>query len=372
MPEVSVIIPVYKVEPYLGRCVDSVLAQTFTDFELILVDDGSPDNCGAICDEYAALDRRIRVIHQENGGVSKARNSALDVAVGKYIYFCDGDDYIEKKLLNDAVQAMDGYDVVVLNKEDVDVNGCPVRRATDYHGESDKWTIEYRSGFIAFDYFYWKIGGGVTNKLFRKRIIEQNKLRFPENAIIAEDICFTICYLLHSDSLRCIPGVYYHYVVHQGSTMAEQWNVFNFDNNNEISKTILQHLHQCKEQLMLKQYYPVIHFGLMNNVISRVKKNQPSLSLSDIRSSLLDDIKDTGYFLEQARAFVNSGRLFIRNWSRGPINARMILSEWSYYLNGNRLQLIIMKIMFWLDRAVKKLRRLFSRPVRHVRSHGKS
>ena len=89
MPEVSVIVPVYKVEAYLRRCVDSILAQTFTDFELILVDDGSPDNCGAICDEYAEKDNRVRVIHKENGGVSSARNAGLDAAAGNYICFVE-------------------------------------------------------------------------------------------------------------------------------------------------------------------------------------------------------------------------------------------------------------------------------------------
>ena len=93
MPEISVIVPVYKVEPYLRRCVDSVLAQTYGGFELILVDDGSPDNCGAICDRYATRDDRIRVIHQENAGQGKARNVGMDQAVGKYIIFLDSDDY---------------------------------------------------------------------------------------------------------------------------------------------------------------------------------------------------------------------------------------------------------------------------------------
>lgn len=98
MPTLSIIVPVYKVEPYLHRCVDSILAQTFTDFELILVDDGSPDNCGAICDEYAAKDSRILVIHKENGGLSDARNAGLDIAKGEYIGFVDSDDYISPQM----------------------------------------------------------------------------------------------------------------------------------------------------------------------------------------------------------------------------------------------------------------------------------
>lgn len=99
MPEISVIVPVYRVEPYLRRCVDSILSQTFTDFELILVDDGSPDNCGAICDEYALKDSRVRVIHKQNGGLSDARNAGIDIAQGNYLTFVDSDDWVHKSYL---------------------------------------------------------------------------------------------------------------------------------------------------------------------------------------------------------------------------------------------------------------------------------
>ena len=93
-PLITVIIPIYKVEKYLPKCLDSVLAQTYSNLEIILVDDGSPDNCGAICDEYAARDSRIRVIHKENGGLSSARNSGIDICRGKYISFIDSDDFV--------------------------------------------------------------------------------------------------------------------------------------------------------------------------------------------------------------------------------------------------------------------------------------
>ena len=95
MPKISVIVPVYKAEAYLDRCIESILAQTYTDFELILVNDGSPDNCGAICDEYAEKDPRVRVIHKENGGVSTARNAGLAAATGEFIAFVDPDDWVE-------------------------------------------------------------------------------------------------------------------------------------------------------------------------------------------------------------------------------------------------------------------------------------
>lgn len=97
-PEISIIVPIYNVEKYLPKCIESILSQTFTNFELILVNDGSKDRSGIICDEYASKDNRIKVIHKENGGVSSARNSGVDLASGKYIGFVDPDDYIKKDM----------------------------------------------------------------------------------------------------------------------------------------------------------------------------------------------------------------------------------------------------------------------------------
>ena len=98
-PKISVIVPVYKAEKYLHRCVDSILAQSYTDFELLLIDDGSPDNSGAICDEYAIKDSRVRVFHKQNGGASSARNKGLDHANGEWVSFVDSDDWIEPQMV---------------------------------------------------------------------------------------------------------------------------------------------------------------------------------------------------------------------------------------------------------------------------------
>ena len=103
MPKISIIVPVYKVEKYLDKCVKSILAQTFKDFELILVDDGSPDNCGKMCDDFSKRDERVRVVHKKNGGVSSARNAGLKIATGDYIIFIDSDDYIDENMFSHMV-----------------------------------------------------------------------------------------------------------------------------------------------------------------------------------------------------------------------------------------------------------------------------
>ena len=124
-PEISIIVPVYKVEKYLNECIDSILAQTFTDFELILVDDGSPDNCPALCDAAAEKDSRVRVIHKQNGGVSTARNAGLAAAQGNWIGFVDPDDFVDKtyyeKMLRAAKQT--GAELAVCNEVFMEEDG---------------------------------------------------------------------------------------------------------------------------------------------------------------------------------------------------------------------------------------------------------
>ena len=115
-PKISVIVPVYKVEKDLHRCVDSILAKTFTDFELLLINDVSPDNCAAICDEYALKDSRVRVFHKENGGVSSARNIGLEKARGEWIAFCDSDDYVTPNWL-------ESFEIAINKKLDFAVQG---------------------------------------------------------------------------------------------------------------------------------------------------------------------------------------------------------------------------------------------------------
>jgi len=110
IPLISIIIPVYKVKPYLRKCVDSVLAQTYSNLEIILVDDGCPDNCGKICDEYAEKDKRIMVVHKENGGLSDARNAGLDIIKGEYVAFVDSDDWVTPKYIEDMYENLRKYD----------------------------------------------------------------------------------------------------------------------------------------------------------------------------------------------------------------------------------------------------------------------
>lgn len=185
MPQISVIVPVYKVEPYLRRCVDSILTQTFRNFELILVDDGSPDNCPAICDEYAAKDSRVRVLHQANRGASAARNAGIDTAQGDYICFIDSDDIVSPDYCE--------YLLWLLTHYNADFS---VIESVRFHSE-ENICIEERSEKIhhisSLDFFLNQLTPateiGTWNKMFRKEIID--KIRYVEEKV-HEDILFSV------------------------------------------------------------------------------------------------------------------------------------------------------------------------------------
>ncbi|WHY85189.1 glycosyltransferase [Neobacillus novalis] len=210
-PKISIIVPVYKVEPYIRKCVDSILAQTLTDFELILVDDGSPDNSGEICDEYASIDSRVVVIHKENGGQSTARNAALDIAKGDYIGFVDSDDWIEA----DMYELL--YDMCI--KNNCDIANCTstiyFKNRTVKNGthsltlHSRKEAMRVMLEGKLYDEVVW-------TKLIKRSLLEN--IRFPVG-VIYEDTAFTYKVIHNATRICCVGAPKYHYIKRDESTM---------------------------------------------------------------------------------------------------------------------------------------------------------
>ena len=212
MPEISVIVPVYKVEKYIHRCVNSILNQTYRDFELILVDDGSPDNCGAICDEYEAKDSRIRVIHKPNGGLSSARNAGIDIAQGKYIMFCDSDDYVAEdwcEVMLDAITTFPQSLVVsdLLKVPETEEIYCEEQVVKEF-AETSFYTLVKRG-----------LSGYVCNKIFRNETVQNWNMRFDENRKFAEDVPFVIDYCKTCKSFVLVDASLYYYVQREGSIL---------------------------------------------------------------------------------------------------------------------------------------------------------
>lgn len=221
MCKVSVIVPVYQVEAYLPRCLDSLLAQTLADFELILVDDGTRDGCPAIMDAYAARDPRIRQIHQENGGLSAARNAGLRVARGEYIAFVDSDDVAEPDLLADTAKLADstGAELVVFNYARFGDCGDE----GPYLNFPDETIDLERLGLSEYLYRYWlpyRHGHEAWSKLWRRDVIERHALRFaPNDEVFAEDTLFSAMYLMHTRKIAAQNAAHIRYFQRAGSIM---------------------------------------------------------------------------------------------------------------------------------------------------------
>ena len=188
---ISIIVPIYNVEKYLSKCIDSILAQTYNDIEVILVDDGSPDNCPMICDEYAQKDNRVIVIHQKNAGVSAARNAGLKVAQGEYIGFVDADDYINENMYSEMISAFQKYSVelAICGYNYVNENG-------DINREYNCSDVEVVNQYCVY-YRYFDIPPtirlGVCNKLFKRNLLMN--LLFSESIKGAEDAEFLAAYI---------------------------------------------------------------------------------------------------------------------------------------------------------------------------------
>lgn len=178
-PKVSIIVPVYRAEKYVSKCIDSILNQSYPNWELILVDDGSPDNSGSICDQYAAKDNRIRVFHKENGGVSSARNLGLDIATGEWIGFVDADDWLETETLNDCC--------VYFGESDI------VRFALGlYYGDGEVRESQFKTRCLSRDEYLEQVVArntilGVCGGLYRKKLFTDNELYFDESLVNGED-----------------------------------------------------------------------------------------------------------------------------------------------------------------------------------------
>lgn len=220
-PKVSVIVPVYKAESTLRKCVDSLLAQTLSDFEVILVDDGSPDHCGMICDEYAKQDSRVKVIHQPNAGVSAARQVGVDNATGEYIVHNDADDWIEKNAFEEMYK--------VAKSDDVDIVICDFYEDDSICHKQEPTALDYKT--LQRD-MVRKIHGSCWSKLIRRESIIRYHITFPKGINFAEDTYFLCSLLQHDIKAAYLPKAFYHYVQNApGDSLARSYNELSYQND---------------------------------------------------------------------------------------------------------------------------------------------
>ncbi len=224
MPKFSLIVPIYRIEEYLPKCIESVLAQTYQDYELLLVDDGSPDGSGKICDAYAAkYPDKLRVIHQPNGGAGAARNHGIELSTGEYLLFVDGDDYLSDNLLEELAAAIEKTDA------DLVMFGAAVERDGKSNGELHEdvpaetlFEVEKEPKLFFGVMAPW-------NRAYRRSLFTDNNISFATK-VWYEDIRVVTKILAVAKTAYRLPGAYYHYLQREGSAM----NNKNSERNVEI------------------------------------------------------------------------------------------------------------------------------------------
>ena len=236
-PTVSIIVPVYNAEKTIGRCIDSILGQQYTDFELLLVDDGSKDGSGAICDSYAMADSRVQVIHKENTGVSDTRNIGISRARGAYLQFLDSDDWITPDATKLLVEAAGEHNCDLVISDFYRVVGERVSRKGDIDEDRVLTREEYAAHMMEqpADFYY----GVLWNKLYRRDIVADHHLQMDPEISWCEDFMFNLEYIRHAQRFYALQVPIYYYVKTKGSLASQSLS---------ISKTI-------RMKLMLFEYY---------------------------------------------------------------------------------------------------------------------
>lgn len=289
MAEVSIIVPVYQVEKYIRQCVDSIMAQTFTDFELILVDDGSKDQSGQICDEYARMDERVKVIHQKNSGAAAARNNGMNHAVGSYLMFIDSDDYIAPMM----VECL--YKNIV--NQNADITSCNYLYFFENDREKDFSTnikSEVLFGKEIFynrknerNYGYWTV---VWNKLIKRETV--GKIRFPSGKYYEDEFWANEIYQMDI-KIVTISECLYYYRQHESSTMRQKKIARSLDLIEAFQERIYVYL---KHQKYADQAYKVLIYSL-----EHLEESKRLITNEDERKKFIQAEKRTKQIIKQLK-----------------------------------------------------------------------
>ena len=334
MIKISIIVPVYNAATYLSECVESILLQTYKNFEVILVDDGSSDNSGQICDNFSIKDSRVKVIHQDNRGRSFARNSGIDKSTGDYLYFVDADDIIDPNLLELVVNALKEHDVdcVRFGYKKFNSTGQLYSRKLHeklYIFDQDDMKIQFAQSLLNGD-VYFQVWSGV----FKRSIIFKNNIRFCDSdKIFSEDSLFSVLFSLYSSSSYSIPFEPYNYREVSTSIMNEARKEKRILINEfiEWSKKLVE---LSPNSYLKDNAYLISHYIYLIAIPHRLKDRHDTIQ---VVNSIIDKV----YFKAQSRLFYKKTRLkikkefgLIEGWKQNIFNSYFSdLISWKFKIN---------------------------------------
>lgn len=347
MPKFSIVVPVYNVESYLVRCIESVLLQTYADFELVLVDDGSSDESGNICDSYAEKDCRIKVIHKSNGGVSTARNVGIENASGEYITFCDSDDYYKPNLLETVIKYIDDGDVDLLsyNYETLLLSGQKNGSQVDTGEFIADSPIKVLSLIIEHTFTSY-LGWSMCTSFFRKKIIDTYHLRVCTTCNnYAEDIGFGIKFLFHANKVVGISDSLYVYDKTREESMMHQSNgVFKCNDVNEVANDVWLEFKRAFNK-DFDAYFSIIFFQLMYTEYAEMIWHH---QIEDLPNEIKKIQRKDWYFF-QTNKVLRSKKLFLNFYSRSHVGELMAINR--YCLHGSYMRY---HIECWINHLLNK------------------
>lgn len=300
-PKLSIIVPIYNVEKYLDRCMQSLLGQTLKEIEIILVDDGSPDRCPQMCDEYARMDDRVKVIHKENAGLGYARNSGLDIAQGEYIAFVDSDDYIERSMYEDLYREAVKSDADVVfagfkteTQPGIWKDSNEVSQRTEWNGEGVK---EFMLDMIACAPHVKqerKYQMSVWHSIYRTSIIREKNLRFlSERDVASEDLPFQVDFLQCTKKVVYLPKSYYYYCLN-GTSLTASFKPEKFVGYKSLYKLLIEKVGSGKlQQERVDRFF----IGYSRSHLTHLIQSQ----ISNKRKWLKDNLDDDIWFILSSR-----------------------------------------------------------------------
>lgn len=337
MPKISVIIPVYNAEKYIGKCLENILLQTMVDFEVILINDGSQDSSAHICNDIAKRDNRVIVLNQENMGPSIARNKGIEKATGEYIVFIDSDDYVEKDFLEVLLGEMDeecdwvlcGYEREYNNQENLIHKLCHQCKVISLHSEYEK------RKFLFKNLFKYVINWELWGKCFRSSIIKENDIRLPENINFAEDLYFCTLYALYANKIKCIPYIGYHYVESEGSIMGKSYDMVRANEMISLVSRLENEIQKRKLKYFRKEICCVFYFYLRIQLVEFLYNHLEDMQKFE---EVIENLAEKQYVEKNVKEFLkhkvkNSFEIGIKEYLKGyPV--------FVYILKGDKKRLI--------------------------------
>ena len=306
-PLLTVVIPVYNVEKYLNRCIESILLQEWKNYDILLVDDGSTDNSPQICEDYAKAYDIISVIHKENGGLSEARNTGISNAEGEYVYFLDSDDWIEPNTFSDLAEVIesDQYDIISFNPEFV-------KSEHDIIKSDSKRTKRLTGKEALIDMFsYGFITGFATDKIYRKALFTKNTIQFPVGKYY-EDLGTNYKLFLAAKKVYATNQKYYHYLIDNPDSITQSWNekkfrdMFGFYKEVFYSDFVRSQLNQ--EELHISQLYYV---NGLTHILASLYKAKLHKNYDEITSEVKQELEKNKMTCSEMKSIPNRNKYLL-------------------------------------------------------------